>query len=233
MRVLQISDVHGRDLWKEQVEKYDFDHCVFTGDYLDSFDIDGETQYKNFLEIIDFKRANPDKVTLLVGNHDVSYMDAYCQCSGYQNNKAYDFKILLLELYKNKEIQACKIMGYYLFVHAGITKTWFKKYKIAELMEALNCDLEEAVNEFFYTRIDAFCFEDAPNNIPVHAISYYGDNVWQSPLWVRPESLVKDKIEGFTQVVGHTQVEKPALFNDVWFTDSQEYNTEPLILDIL
>lgn len=232
MKILCISDVHGRDKWKDQVEFVDFDHCVFTGDYLDSFVIDGETQHQNFLEIIEFKRANPDKVTLLVGNHDVSYMDTFCQCSGYQNAKAYDFKILLDELYRNKEIQACKVIDNYLFVHAGITKTWFKKYEIATLMESLACSLEEAVNELFYNRVDAFCFQDQPKGVPIHAISYYGDNEWQSPCWVRPQSLVKDKIEGFIQVVGHTQVEKPVLFNDIWLTDCQESFDTPLILEI-
>lgn len=225
MKILSIADVHGRDLWKEQV-KTEFDHCVFTGDYLDSWDIDGDTQLKNFKEIIEFKRSNPDKVTLLVGNHDLSYMDIFCQCSGYQNDKAYIFKTILDELYKNKEIQVCKIIKDHIFVHAGITKTWLKRYHIDN-----DENLETVLNDLFYTHLQYFCFQVPPRGF-TYSYSGYGDNVWQSPLWVRPESLLQDRIEGYNQIVGHTQLEQPKFVDGVWFTDCQESTKDYFILEI-
>jgi hypothetical protein len=33
-----------------------------------------------------------------------------------------------------------------------------------------------------------------------------GDNVYQSPIWVRPKSLLADPLVGFKQVVGHTRM---------------------------
>ena len=225
MKILQIADVHGRDTWKEQV-KVDFDHCIFTGDYLDSWDIDGDTQLKNFREIIEFKRENPDRVTLLVGNHDLSYMDVFCQCSGYQNDKAYIFKIVLDELYQNKEIQACKIIKDHIFIHAGITKTWMKDYEIDN-----DENLETTINDLFYTHLDAFCFQAPPRGF-MTLYSGYGDNVWQSPCWVRPQSLARDKIDGYVQVVGHTQVEKPVFIDGIWLTDCQEKTKDHFILEL-
>ena len=230
-KIITIADVHGRDNWKQQVDQ-EFDHCVFLGDYFDSFQIDGKIQIKNFQEILAFKRENPEKVTLLVGNHDVSYLDVFCQCSGYQNDRAFQIKNILEPLIKSREIQAVKIIDKYLFVHAGVTKTWMKANKIQELMELMNCNLEEAVNELFWTRVHPFCFQDNPPGTLIQTISYYGDNIWQSPTWVRPASLIADKIDNYIQVVGHTQQSKPTFNTDVWFCDCQESTDEILILEI-
>lgn len=230
-KVIVISDVHGRDLWKKQVDQ-DFDHCVFLGDYFDSFYIQGTIQYENFNEILKFKRDNPNRVTLLAGNHDISYLDSFCQCSGYQNHMAYLIKMTLEPLVQSGELSACKIIGDYLFCHAGITKTWFDTYKIFDIMESTG-SLEEAVNELFRAKVRSFCFQDPPKGLTNYrAISYYGDNIWQSPMWVRPTSLTYNKIPGYTQVVGHTQVPKPTLELGVWFCDCQESTEEILILDI-
>ena len=71
MVTLFIGDVHGRDLWKQAIES-EHDRVVFVGDYFDSYDIPFSIQQYNFNEIIQFKRANPNKVTLLLGNHDMN-----------------------------------------------------------------------------------------------------------------------------------------------------------------
>lgn len=228
MKVLVIGDVHGRDLWKTLI-KTNWDHCVFIGDYFDSFDIKGTVQYENFNEILKFKRSNPDKVTLLVGNHDISYLDSFCQCSGYQNHIAYLIKTVLEPLVASGEIQACKVIGDHIFTHAGITKTWYDKYQIDELIESMS-GLEEAINELLKAKVRAFCFQDPPPKMSIRSISYYGDNIWQSPMWVRPDSLIEDKIDGYVQVVGHTQHPEPTLTKGVWFVDTQEQYKKPLIL---
>ena len=43
MKIVVIADIHGRDLWKKQVEEL-ADMYVFLGDYFDSFSIKGEDQ---------------------------------------------------------------------------------------------------------------------------------------------------------------------------------------------
>jgi hypothetical protein len=35
-----------------------------------------------------------------------------------------------------------------------------------------------------------------------------GNDITQGPVWVRPESLAKDMVDGITCVVGHTPAEK-------------------------
>ena len=53
MKTVVIGDVHGRSLWKLIVnQEQDADRIIFIGDYFDSFDIKGEEQLNNFLDII-------------------------------------------------------------------------------------------------------------------------------------------------------------------------------------
>ena len=50
------------------------DQVVFLGDYLDPYSREGitfEDALIEFEEILDFKKAYPDKVVLLVGNHEI------------------------------------------------------------------------------------------------------------------------------------------------------------------
>ena len=71
MKITAIGDIHGRNIWKDIVEKEsDSDKIVFVGDYVDTYDnISPGQQVKNFEEILEFKKTNPNKVTLLLGNH--------------------------------------------------------------------------------------------------------------------------------------------------------------------
>ena len=78
--ILIIPDVHGRDFWKEAVVSQDYEKVVFLGDYSDPYDIEGITDdvaIDNFKSIIDYKQQNPDKVVLLLGNHDLHYYSEF------------------------------------------------------------------------------------------------------------------------------------------------------------
>ena len=66
MKIVVISDVHGRDLWKKQVEE-EADLYIFLGDYFDSFDIPHEIQISNFLDI---KKFYEDKEKLKYNNFE-------------------------------------------------------------------------------------------------------------------------------------------------------------------
>lgn len=72
---LIIPDVHGRDFWKDAANRFP-GNIVFLGDYLDPYPLEGispDEAFTNFQEILSFKKANPDRVTLLLGNHDLQY----------------------------------------------------------------------------------------------------------------------------------------------------------------
>ena len=73
---LIIPDIHGRDFWKDAIDKVDIskDTVVFLGDYLDPYDqeFDGmpydmliEDTINNFKEILDFKKKHKKKVRIV------------------------------------------------------------------------------------------------------------------------------------------------------------------------
>lgn len=210
MKLIALGDTHGRSNWKKIVEKNDFDKVVFIGDYFDSFDIPGIDQLLNFEEICKYKRDNFDKVVLLVGNHDYHYWPGigYQGYSGYQGGMKTSFEFAINE--NIKLFQMCYIDSFYCFTHAGITKTWLENNNIVS-------DLEASVNELFFHQPRAFRF---------NGYDPYGDNITQSPIWVRPYSLMRDGIAHIIQVMGHTTQDRiiPRHKNDLpnrfWYIDT-------------
>lgn len=79
-----IPDVHGRPFWRDAVKGHEEDRIVFLGDYLDPYAWEGITSEEAFMALIDIialKRSHPDNVTLLLGNHDLGYLDqSICTC---------------------------------------------------------------------------------------------------------------------------------------------------------
>ena len=230
MKIVVIADIHGRDLWKKQVEE-EADLYIFLGDYFDSFNIPHEIQISNFLDIKKFYEDNKDKVVLLAGNHCLSYITSSCACSGFNYTFYHTINHILKPMYLNGDLKACKVINNYLFVHAGVSKTWCDLYDI-------DLDnLEESINDLFKREIFAFCFQHSYFNT-IRGMNYkyrsdsYGENFWQSPFWIRPNSLLESKIDNYIQVVGHTAHEKHTFKEGVWFTDTQEFINEPLILEI-
>lgn len=65
----------------------------------------------------------------------------------------------------------------------------------------------------FIYKPNAFRFKIGKN------YSEYGDDVSQSPIWVRPNSILEDAVDEFIQVVGHATQENLALSPKVTFID--------------
>ena len=161
----------------------------------------------------------------------LSYITSNCACSGFNYTFYHTINNILRPMYLNGDLKACKVIDNYLFVHAGVSKTWCDLYDI-------DLDnLEESINDLFKREIFAFCFQHSYFNT-IGGMNYkyrsdsYGENFWQSPFWIRPNSLLKSKIDNYIQVVGHTAHEKHTFKEGVWFTDTQEFINEPLILEI-
>jgi predicted MPP superfamily phosphohydrolase len=221
MEIIAIGDVHGRDYWKYLPETHSFDQLIILGDYFDAFDITGKEQIRNFEEIIAFKESYPDKVVLLFGNHDFHYLPAAREInetySGYQDKYAYQISFLLQE--HMNLLQMSYKWENYLFTHAGVTNTWLKN---------AGYDGEE---------IDMFIndlFKHKPRSFLFNGTDPHGDNVTQSPIWVRPGSLRKNAYdyEHIKQIVGHTPMEKLEVAADrFFFIDTMGSSREYLILN--
>lgn len=205
MKLIAIGDTHGRTTWKKIVEKEaEADKIIFIGDYLDSREgVSTETQIQNFKEILEFKKKNTDQVVLLIGNHDYHYLPGPVEndIRYSQWNPALIGEVTPILEKETKEgtIQACYVYDNIIFTHAGLSQTWCKNNHVD--MD----NLEEFVNNYFLHNTEKFGFQLDPDEDRGWC-SPYGDNDFQSPLWIRPRSLITDRLPGYTQVVGHTQI---------------------------
>lgn len=193
MKILILGDIHGRTIWKKIIETRKPDLTIFLGDYVSShLKISEKDQIDNFEEILKYKEANPDKVILLRGNHDIQHMmgntDVF-ECSGYFPevgtwcNVNYE-RIL-------KDTQWVYVMDDIIFSHAGITDVWF---------EDSGCETIEGINKL--PPCELFGFR------PTSFWDMYGDSPTQGCTWVRPGTLAQHPVKGYTQVVGHTGVKE-------------------------
>lgn len=132
-----IPDVHGRHFWRKAVKGleapgHEEDGVVFLGDYVDPYPWEGilpGEAVKELEDIIAFKKRNPDRVVLLLGNHDLGYLDSYiCSCrrdsirAGRLKQLFEDnldlFDMVHIDTYSGKRV---------LFSHAGIGEGWIRR----------------------------------------------------------------------------------------------------------
>lgn len=200
MRIITIGDIHGHDSWKpviEDVLEGKFDKVICTGDYTDSFSISNETMINNLLELIKLKSFYPDKIELLVGNHEMHYMlrQAHVSnpylCSGYRRDFHFDVYPIFKENF-NKFKLAHQIDNY-LWTHAGIHQGWYNMhYKDVSLK-----DIGDKLNEDFENEKPRI-FEVGWMRGGVHDVG--------GPLWADKRMTSKKPLKGLHQIVGHTPV---------------------------
>lgn len=222
MKTLVLGDIHGRNCWETIVNQNTFEKVVFIGDYFDSRDrnITPKIEIDNFKRIVNFKLENFDRVILLVGNHDFHYFNfTKGRYSGYDYSKSQEVGELLHDALNKNLLQMCYVQDNFLMTHAGVTKTWCQDNNI-DLT-----DIEHSINDLFKHRPNAFDFTIGRN------WSYTGNDVCQTPIWVRPQSLEKDMIDGYVQIVGHTTEKRIVLGNDVIYIDTLGTSNEFLIIE--
>jgi len=192
---IAIGDIHGRTMWKRIIEdNKDADRFIFIGDYFDTHeDTTGEQQLSNFEDICKFKRETDKEVIMLIGNHDFHYFSGIDNaCSGYQPHMRPSFEQALEE--NSKLLQMVFVDEYdNVYSHAGLTESFLYNNSIGatNIKEIVN-----NVNMLFVGKPNRFGFY--PNDM-----SGYGDHIFQSCIWVRPNSLYRDGIKQ-NQIVGHT-----------------------------
>jgi predicted phosphodiesterase len=222
MRLIALGDTHGKDTWERIVKKEKkADKIVFIGDYFDSFDISYQGQRNNFLKILEYKRKYPKKVILLIGNHDFHYICEGERYSGYQYDWYREIRMMINGAIDEGLMQMCYKHDNFLFTHAGVTKTWAANSKL----KIDSKYIDEEIDTLFFSKPDLFKFSPSYNR------EGSGDEVTQTPIWVRPLSLKRDGIEGCVQVVGHTRQDGIKLEEGFIFIDSLDSKNEYLVID--
>lgn len=219
MKLNVIGDIHGRNNWKQLVDINSIN--VFVGDYFDPYEqIKYEDLESNFLDIIQFKNEHPETV-LLIGNHDDHYIH-----QGNGKSSRFNFvKSNQIRTILDSNIDKLQIAYYnqehnVIITHAGITKTWYKTW-FGELdtNPQIICD---NINYMYNENPDAFSF--STNNRDYWEC--YGDEIYHSPIWVRPNSLLNDSLDNINQIVGHTRFQHVVNINNITFVDCLGANTD-------
>lgn len=125
-----IPDVHGRDFWKSAVTGREDEEIIFLGDYVDPYafveNVHPMAGLMCLLEIIEFKKQHSANVTLLLGNHDLSYVTDYIFKCRHDYDNAETIRNIILENLTLFRIAHEKTIGgrHYIFTHAGILPAW-------------------------------------------------------------------------------------------------------------
>lgn len=227
INTLIIPDVHGRWFWKEPVEQVLSEtdaHIVFLGDYLDiypdEFDWSMNINWNmvaidRFKDIIELKRANPDRITLLLGNHDCGYCigDDICSCRMDHANRREIENLFsdnrdLFKIAEEREINGKR----FVFSHAGILKGWVKLVWGEEEMNRDGFNVVDELNNAWLT--DHYGILDSLGNYDSYR-GYLGFK-YGSPIWSDIRSwpnVTPDETYGYN-IVGHTQCKKEPVVLD-------------------
>lgn len=222
MKILVIPDLHGKTIWKEAVVNLYFDICIFLGDYVDaSLDVSDKQICDNLLQIIQYKKENPDNVFLLLGNHDIHYMYyPNYPCSGFREA----LQPVLTSIFINDQssFQIAFQQNNYLFTHAGVSKNWYGKHK-----ENFNFKGNLAVNLNNINNSDK-------RNI-LHEVGEirggWGLNKQHGgPTWADKSETLQSMLKGFHQIVGHSKVSN---LTKIYEGDNEESDTSITYCDCL
>lgn len=232
IHTLIIPDVHERDFWREPVKKVLENtnaHIVFLGDYTDGYPNEWEHNFDyqqhtvdNFKQIIDLKKQCPERITLLLGNHDCGYAlgDDICSCRMDYRNKQKIEKLFS----ENQELfrlaEQCDIAGKHIvFSHAGILKGWADLIWRGEV-SSQNFNVVDRLNNAWLT--DDYRVLDALGDYD--AYRGYGGYKYGSPIWSDIQSWTGVKEEdtfGFN-IVGHTKVKSPVVLDQICCLDCKK-----------
>ena len=215
-KILVVPDVHGRKFWK--LPSYDeYDKIVFLGDYLDHYpgESDNDFDIENFEEIIQFKKDNPNKVVLLLGNHDWPYYnediyraERYWCRHDYNNHdeihKLFEDNHDLFQLYYIIEPENGRPI---LFTHAGFTNNYYNSM----------------VNRYNITDIQGICdklFEPVNHPGLVFWVGYTrgGEMPTGSIIWADIREHGEEKVKplcDYFQVFGHTYCRSEIIREDI------------------
>lgn len=229
-QIILIPDVHGRDFWRKAVKGREDSDIIFLGDYLDPYPKEGISAgqaLENFYEILQFKAEHPGNVTLLLGNHDLSYIDSRVKTSRFDIKNQARISQLFADRQEWFDLVAVRrISGKdYVFSHAGMRPEWYRHPTVSLFLifgeDCLDADYHlriEAiprVNKVWHRQLPGY--ENLMLMLPEVSIFRGGSSIYGSMIWSDAREWVNDTNQyKYMQVFGHTQLEDNAVIEDYW-----------------
>ena len=230
-----IPDVHGRPFWRDAVRDVPDVPVVFLGDYLDPYPherVTWEDAWQGFQDILALKRKYPDRVTLLLGNHEVHYFPQYPwsrTSSRYDEEHDSQIREALmsnLELFDLAMAIPRSDGRPFVLTHAGITDQWVDEVsrhiernrpELFDYAVAINnasrkpAALVDFLNETLHTS-DERLFNHFIWTLSSIS-SARGGRETGSPVWADIDDTTRwdrRSLRGCIQIVGHTR--QPSIY---------------------
>lgn len=243
------GDIHGRQFWKVVREhKDEFEKIIFLGDYVAPYYSEGisnEDAIPVLEDVLKFKKENINKVVLLFGNHDFSFINSnICECridwvNWGKLNKIYLDNIKLFDLAWETEAKGKR----YFFSHAGVRKDWFEKWVKNKLFKWDGDELPpvDCFNNLFHSAYDdgrnfnTKATHDFETAIGIYS-RFRGWDGWDSGsiVWAdireyaTKDEELKNDYENVVFICGHTQLENKPIIRE-WIMDLD--CRRPFVLD--
>lgn len=206
MKIITVPDLHGKNFWKH-IDISEYDKVVFLGDYVDSYlTIPPLVELQNFIEIIDLKKTYPDKIELLLGNHDIQYL--FFPRYGCSVN--YHIADELKEAF-NSNAELFKVafqVKNHLWTHAGVSKSWLDYY-CYHFEEYKNLVYDKNLAEFLNGMLEKELHLLSTISESRGGTSYYG-----GVFWADLSDTSEDRLENMHQYIGHTKVSEIKIIGD-------------------
>ena len=217
--LLIIPDIHGRLFWISATRKYPDLPVIFLGDYLDPYtyyeDILPSEALANFRDILSYKKDNMERVTLLLGNHDIHYFDRELNSSRKDRMNYDDIHQLYMKNLPQFKLAMTLCTGgkSFLFTHAGVDPRWLKlrmpevdANDMNSICTALNCKLES----------EKVFLDLVKNALMDVSASRWGYARYPSPVWTdeTDHQYMRERLPNVYQVFGHTQQESEPVITE-------------------
>lgn len=222
MKILTIGDLHGRNIWEKFADlklltdipnmSTEYDYYIFLGDYTDSFVKTNVEIMNNLKRLIKLKENYPDKIILLLGNHDLQYLFSYNNygCSGYRPEAYFD----LNELFNKKKdlFQVAFQIENVIWTHAGVHRGWYSyefPFRSPKIADDLNGALLQNVKSLFDVGHRRGGFK--PHG---------------GPFWADKHETLTKPLRGYHQVIGHTPTDEIKVYktkdSNLYYCDTTE-----------
>lgn len=201
MKLLAVGDLHGKSCWRD-IDTNRYDDVIFIGDYVDG----GETVsdpdiLENLQALIGLKNSYPDRIVLLLGNHDIQYLHfPHFRGSGLRPS----MQKQLTELYRQHAhlFQVAWQHGNYLFTHSGVSKYWYDELMHYPLVNSLKSEGDTLAD--LLNKVELRLPEQRSI---LHRIGApRGGEGFGGITWADKVELETAMLPGYHQVVGHTKV---------------------------
>lgn len=153
-----IGDIHGNRQWERLFIDDGETVNVFTGDYFSPYSvtIDFEDCKQNFLKIIEKKKKNPDKVILLIGNHDFDHWKFNDMMTRHDYKHEEEIKSLF-ETFDDCFQLAYNVDDKAVVTHAGVSVLWYVRWFLDERFK--NPDYKYDPNTVSYW-LELLCYDE-------------------------------------------------------------------------